>query len=553
MHSFLFPAAELHCPVSAYAEIGNYAVLNCSLEAFHNLYWYKDTSTGTSPIVKIENNKKYILERTGHFNISDDGSLLIRDIKGEHLGRYEIIHFRRDNEIEKSNVELKIAKKPSKRCPQIADCAKCDECTLVMKVGNDVSCTSLESRPLINVTFDVLGDNGSTFTDPIGTVYYNNVSDTWNTSSTIHLKSPNCSRFFNLTCSVEGNNLFDLSYSFAVIRVDNTNRRHNDNVEVELTTKPLLNVEGENTENTTISKDLEKMTDHLIQCLKDEYNTLSFIKPLPWGREIHIKHVYTASSFDVITPKESCSVSSTEFLESSDQDTMKRVIFIAALGHGKSTLQQYLAWKWSEKSKESKNERLLFFLHAKGIDINKGIAEALYSKLPADLQQILRVEDLAYILTNRKCRIVIDGLDEIAPNTEEKEKYNVLTPGDIQIRGLLQNSNLDDYRDMQLWVTSRELDNDNAHFFPPFTEIHMRALTTQQLENYVEKVSVECMSFRYSDGHLKMVPDEFTKQITLPKMKQVLFVEMSIGSDDTLIALIRMANDHAIENLGYGV
>ncbi|PIK45385.1 hypothetical protein BSL78_17716, partial [Apostichopus japonicus] len=67
------------------------------------------------------------------------------------------------------------------------------------------------------------------------------------------------------------------------------------------------------------------------------------------------------------------------------------------------------------------------------------------------------------------------------------------------------------------------------------------------------KVSVECMSFRYSDGHThsKMVLDEFTKQITLPKMKQVLFVGMSISSDDTLIALIRMANDNAIDTLGF--
>ncbi|PIK41272.1 hypothetical protein BSL78_21867, partial [Apostichopus japonicus] len=259
-------------------------------------------------------------------------------------------------------------------------------------------------------------------------------------------------------------------------RNDNSKKEHQDsNIELN-TTEPLLTPSSHLSEG-----EMEKLIKHL----QDRYQSMSYIKPLPWGEKILIDELYTDTVCNVTYPNRPTETkTSTSLLDPTVSQEIKRALFIADIGHGKTTLRQYLACQWSKKKPNKQEKELLFILPLTGIDINTCIGEQLQKTLPADMN--ISHEQLCDIILKRKCHLLLDGLDEISQQ-EKTSSTHVVSPGDISLKRLLNESMLNQYPHLRLWVTSRKIDQSKCIIGKPYVEVEILGFNVDGIKTYVHK------------------------------------------------------------------
>ncbi|XP_071841750.1 uncharacterized protein [Apostichopus japonicus] len=517
----------LHCNEKEYATIGQDVVIDCQLRFVSNVYWYSEKTSFDSPLVKIENKRKVILEAgEGNYDISETGALLIKDVVEERCGLYKVVIVNKDATFEEAIVRLEISNKPRQECLVVSLCDSC-YCSSDAKTNHNVSCSVLGARPQVNVS--LITENKDLYNV---TVRHNTDTDTFDTIAYKEVSMDTCGSKLSVRCTVVGSNIFGIKDSsmdlnsapciqttdtlsdatakdeeiFAFLddfrlvivvasvvtavvicmvvivcvtvckkgRNDNSKKEHQDsNIELNAT-EPLL------THSSPLPEgEMEKLIKHL----QDRYQSMSYIKPLPWGEKVLIDELYTETNCNVSFPKSpTVTKTSTSLLDPTVSQQIKRALFIADIGHGKTTLRQYLACQWTKKELKEQKKEILFILPLTGIDINTGIGEQLHKTLPGDTN--ISREQVCDIILKRKCHLLLDGLDEIS---QHENTSPGVSPGDISIKRLLNESMLNQYPHLRLWVTSRKIDQSKCIYGKPYVEVEILGFNVDGIETYVRK------------------------------------------------------------------
>ncbi|XP_071842048.1 uncharacterized protein [Apostichopus japonicus] len=509
----------LPCDEKVYAELGERASIDCYLSVIGNVFWYSGKTAFDIPIVKLENGRKTISDGDrSRYDISETGALIINEVTKNDFDQYKIIHVLIGRPIEEAVVTLQRPIAPKRSCPQIGECFDCRKC--VIKNTDTITCSVSGSRPLVNFTFDAIKKTHGTHTTT--KIQYDNSSDTWTTSSTINIHSQSCNMSLNLGCNVEGNYPFVLSDSYANVQFDTCSRTQRKEPREEPSSDPanhtaitivipiilvlffvllvvacfIVKRRCQRNTHDRLPTDIPLMENSqiedkkglLINHLENIYKGMRYITPLPWGKPIDIEQLYIPTTFEFNKKQGKETKASNVFLKSSDFDSTKRALFTAELGNGKTTLQKYLAWQWSLKTDMQKQQKLLFFLEVK--DINMGLAEALSRDIPTDLD--IKWYVILHLLQTVECQIVMYGLEAIS---KRKRCHKMSHSKDIQIKRVLAEPIDKVYPNLQLVVTSSELDKAVPCFKQPYTEIKMKNFNEQQLKNYIEKVCKIYMSW----------------------------------------------------------
>ncbi|PIK60726.1 hypothetical protein BSL78_02349 [Apostichopus japonicus] len=512
-----------------YATIGQDVVIDCQLRVVSNVYWYSEKTSFDSPLVKIENEEKVILEAgKGNYDISETGALFIKDIVEERCGLYKVVIVNKDATYEEAFVRLELLNKPQQECLVVSLCDSC-YCSTDAKTNHNVSCSVFGARPQVNVS--LITENEHLFNV---TVRHNTDTDTFDTIAYMEVSMDTCGSKLSVRCTVVGSNIFgikdssmDLSsapciqttdtltdatakdeeiFAFfdgfrlvivvafvvtAVVicvvvivcvtvcrkgRTGNSKKEYQEHDIGLNATEPLL---------THASHLSEGEMEKLIKHLQDRYQSMSYIKPLPWGEKVLIDELYTETICNVTYPKSpTVTKTSKSLFDPKVSQEIKRALFIADIGHGKTTLRQYLACEWSKKELKEQKKEMLLILPLTRIDINTGIGEQLHKTLPGDMN--ITREQLCDIILKRKCHLLLDGLDEINQQEKTSDTDNV-SPGDISLKRLLNESMLNQYPHLRLWVTSRKIDQSNCIYEKPYVEVEILGFNADEIKTYVRK------------------------------------------------------------------
>ncbi|PIK51598.1 hypothetical protein BSL78_11522 [Apostichopus japonicus] len=520
-------AYGLHCNENEYATLGQNFAIDCHVENGSNVYWYSEKTMFGSPLVKLENGEKVVLKPAeGNYDITGTGALLIKGVIEDRCGLYKILSVK-DATYEEAFVRLELAIKPQQICLGLSLCDSC-HCRSGANAYHNVSCSVLGARPLVNVS--LVTGNKDLFNV---TVRHNTDTDTFDTIAYMGVSMDTCGSKLSVRCTVVGSNMFGIKDSsmdlnsapctqttdthtdstakdeevpvfldgfilviivvvsvgiavmmvvtvcFTVckkVRNDNSKKEHQES-DTELSAiEPLL------THSSPLS---EEQMDKLMNYLQDRYQSMSYIKPVPWGEKVLIDELYTETICHVTDRNRPTETKTSNFLlDPTVSPEIKRALFIADIGHGKTTLRQYLACQWSKKELNEKKKEMLFILPMTGIDINAGIGEQLHNTLPEDMN--ISCEQLCDIILKRKCHLLLDRLDEISQQ-ENTSSTHVVSPGDISIKRLLSESMLSQNQHFRLWVTSRKMDQSKCIYEQPYVKVEILGFNIDEIKTYVGK------------------------------------------------------------------
>ncbi|XP_071830551.1 uncharacterized protein [Apostichopus japonicus] len=182
-----YSASSLRCPEELFVEEGSIQVVNCSLttSSLTEIYWYVGTSTSSFPIAQLVSGIKYVWS-VQHYDVSDDGSLIIKSVGRNQTGPYTILHFFEDNETERDTVFITLIDS----CPVIDQCTSCEDC--VVQTSEDlILLTCTITSPTTEKILPIwTHSNGSIIQ---GRIHEERLSDnSWNVSVSLDIQSLNC-------------------------------------------------------------------------------------------------------------------------------------------------------------------------------------------------------------------------------------------------------------------------------------------------------------------------------------------------------------------------
>ncbi|XP_071843764.1 uncharacterized protein [Apostichopus japonicus] len=102
-------SADFQCPSATFVELGKDVLIDCLISDVNDIYWLRGTEEDHYPIVKIEMGLKTISKvAQDHFDITDEGALVIRDASNNLTGSYVMLHYRTDLVREVDTVTLNV-------------------------------------------------------------------------------------------------------------------------------------------------------------------------------------------------------------------------------------------------------------------------------------------------------------------------------------------------------------------------------------------------------------------------------------------------------------
>ncbi|PIK60327.1 hypothetical protein BSL78_02758 [Apostichopus japonicus] len=245
----------------------------------------------------------------------------------------------------------------------------------------------------------------------------------------------------------------------------------------------------------------------LVDVLIKQYEKFGFIKPLPWGEPIPIQAFYTTCQCIVTNAKGDVSHHDSDFLSTPEfnNDSANRVIVTADLGYGKTTYTQHLVSDWVSKmtnpnvgKKNQTSEPILIYIHLKEVVPSMILSELVKKMIPVGID--LTVDDIIEIFLNFDLQVLLDGLDELSmstistntsaenPTNDKEERDNLLQDANLTVANLLENTiNTSKFKNIKVWVTSREFDDMNASFALPYSKVKLNGFSDPQVNEYIQK------------------------------------------------------------------
>lgn len=570
--SGIYTHADIYCP-NIYIARGGSRVINClSNRKIKDFYWYRGTTSTSRPILGLQDGRKGGTEYgREHFNIFENGSMSLENVKIEHesyytfVGYYDLMHF--DN----ATFLVTVTISPDPRCPVITGCRPCEVCTIDAPTKSDsLTCRVTGARPLIPLSWNITSQSGISFVQYEAIEQRNEDMDSWDTYILLdyELTEP-CGVIAEVQCIAEdvaeltsstkvtlqitnelcydttptpdagpagfgSNLLLVLTIVLLVIpisicvfigcckycRSKKEGRTKNIIVAVQRddgatgeTDEPLLPIKG---------KPSKVNRESLVEALALFYERFCSLKPLPWGEPIPISALYsdfqcvvTQAQSAEYTFKESQDLekitSSEDLFASSSFKNARRVIFIADLGYGKTTMTQQVVQRWI---KEDTKKFILIYIQLKEVDVYKSIAAVVNDMLPSSMNASL--DEIEKLLKDNNILLLLDGLDELSmsvakyvceeegnddgsvilkSNNSKEMGHPERVSDHLTLVDLLKGKGRSLKSEMRVWVTSREVDDMKTPFTLPYVKIKMTGFSEDQVNAYIRKA---CQYYIYS-------------------------------------------------------
>ncbi|XP_071830566.1 uncharacterized protein [Apostichopus japonicus] len=183
----IYSGSSLRCPEELSVEEGSIQVVNCSLttSTLTELYWYIGTSTRSLPIAQLVSGVKYVWSMQ-HYDVSDDGSLIIKSVGRNQTGPYTILHFIEDDETEQYTVFINLID----HCPVIDQCTSCEDC-VIQSTEELIFLTCTVTSPTTEKLSPIWTYNNGSIIQ--GRIHEERLSDnSWNVSVSLDIQSLNC-------------------------------------------------------------------------------------------------------------------------------------------------------------------------------------------------------------------------------------------------------------------------------------------------------------------------------------------------------------------------
>ncbi|XP_071841865.1 uncharacterized protein [Apostichopus japonicus] len=259
------------------------------------------------------------------------------------------------------------------------------------------------------------------------------------------------------------------------------------------------------------TKSLKERKKKLVDVLIKQYEKFGFIKPLPWGEPIPIQAFYTTCRCIVTNAKGDVSHRDSDFLSTPEfnNESTNRVIVTADLGYGKTTFTQHLVSDWVSKmtnpkvgKKNQTSEPILIYIHLKEVVPSMILSELVKKMMPVGID--LTVDDIIEIFQNFEFQVLLDGLDELSmstisantsaenPTNDKEELVNLFQEGaenyaNLTVANLLENTINTKFKNIKVWVTSREFDDMKTSFALPYSKVKLNGFSNNQVNEYIQK------------------------------------------------------------------
>ncbi|PIK39494.1 hypothetical protein BSL78_23668 [Apostichopus japonicus] len=451
-----YSTSSLRCPDELLAEEGSIQVVNCSLttSTLTELYWYVGTSTSSLPIAQLVYGAQHVWPGQ-HYDVSDDGSLIIKSVGRNQTGPYTILHFMEDDETEQDTVLVTLIDS----CPVIDQCTSCNDC-VIQATEDLILLTCTITSPTTEKILPIwTHSNGSIIQ---GRIHEERLSDnSWKVSVSLDIQSLNCGLAV-LLCSSSmgghGNALGDARVNVTLVSCDDLEIPNDENSPILIVTFVILIV-------------IIVTTTLLIalycgrRCQrnpKNEDGNLEEINPLI--------DQFLKTKLQIETPNEERKeVSASSFFDSDEWKNMNRILFVGDRLAGETPVIKQANLMCSQ----GKIDETLIIVDINKLDFEADVAKEIHKQLPPNSKYSL--DDVNDMLSFQKCWVIFDFGGELfdlpkPPDFEEETIEDNLTIFNI----LFKNVNTL----LRVWVTS--LPSDPTHYFSHYTKIYLQPFNANE-------------------------------------------------------------------------
>ncbi|PIK41303.1 hypothetical protein BSL78_21850 [Apostichopus japonicus] len=450
-----YSGSSLSCPEELSVKEGSTQVVNCSLttSTLTELYWFVGNSTSSLPIAQLVSGVRHVWP-VQHYDISDDGSLIIESVGRNQTGPYTILHFMEDDEKEQDTVFINLIGEP---CPMIDQCNSCEDC--VIQATEDLillTCT-ITSPTTEKISPIWTYNNGSIIQ---GRIHEERLSDnSWNVSVSLHIQSLKCGLTVLLcSSSIRGHDktVKDARVNVTFVSCDDLEIPNDGNDPILIVTCVIAIVM---IVTTTLlialycGRSCNRKTKNEDEVGKEDED-LKEIEPLI--------DRFLKTQLQIVTPKgERKEMSAASFFNSDvEWKNTKRIIFVGDILTEETPIVKQAN---SMCSKENYDETL-FIVDLKELNFEADFAKEIHKQLPPNSKYSLgEVNDML----SSKCWLILDGGGKPLelpkpPDLEEDVDVDKLTTFDMLCRN--ENDLL------RVWVTS--LPSDPSNYFKAYTKIY---------------------------------------------------------------------------------
>ncbi|KAJ8035415.1 hypothetical protein HOLleu_22639 [Holothuria leucospilota] len=495
---FLHGEAAIVCP-NVSIKYGSFRAISCESDlAISDFYWYRGNST-SNPILLLDKEGKGGTEYgSEHFDISSNGSMILKDVQVEHESYYSFVGYYENRKFGRATFLVNVTMIPHPPCPTIHGCNSCIECDFFEpKRKGTITCEIKGARPMLPLSWNITSQNGINFLEKHYKAQRHEENDSWDTSISLDYTIGNpCEVSAEVTCLAE-----DLLQILHRVATTITIRKEGScSIAVSSTNTTFVTPKPSTSSTVTflvvfvvvvtiivvllvgryvihrqctllrggvkeillfwllpvLYRDLKVKL--LIRSLKVAYDKYSNLTPLPWDNvSIAVADLYTECQCKIWNT----TISSTELLKDRKITQEKLVVLIGEHGCGRTTLTKYIVQQWIQ---DNCSTCLLIYVPLRLVKKEMKLSKVVKRDLPENSS--LETKDIEKVLTCGKirCLVILDGPEDLAKSCDESivdieevdneadENSEVLT-----IEKLLEG-NVNDQFNLFVWLTSRTAD-----------------------------------------------------------------------------------------------
>ncbi|KAJ8035416.1 hypothetical protein HOLleu_22640 [Holothuria leucospilota] len=538
--------AMTSCPRVVAVEIGTNYSITCTAEtSVNDFYWYKGPASEKDLLGKLENGTKSISEpHKNDYDVSRSGALVILNARIIHESRYDLVTFDANDNLEKERVIVNITISPDPPCPLINDCTSCNKCELPQanKSAGILECKVDGSRPLVPLRWKSVSQNGISVTYHPHIQQNDDSTDSWNSSVSLE---------YNITVPC------DSKIILQCVAEDPQHILHSTVSTIEISTDPCLtgtsaNLPLDRTATTSSPKSStvagflvpsvflfvvlvsgctaiykyrtksnagdaalpllplpdSELVQELVQTLKDKsYEKFCYLQPLPWGEAIDIAALYTESLCTVTKNKKTSDIPSNELTTAENITRQRLVIFIGEHGDGRTTFLKHVVYEWV---KGREDVFLVIFIPLKEVKTDKTLSKFLIEDILNTRK--FKTEHVEAILQSEEkhCLVILDGLEDLPESFQkgETDKRDLHTRNLITIDETLQGRENEKYRNLHVWISSREEDWNSSRRPKCNVKVEMKGFSKFHFSRYVQKSCWHYINQAMSENNIQATEED---------------------------------------------
>ncbi|PIK39491.1 hypothetical protein BSL78_23665 [Apostichopus japonicus] len=460
-----YSGSSLRCPEELSVEEGGISIVNCSLttSTLTELYWYIGTSTRSLPIAQLVSGVKYVWS-VQHYDISDDGSLIIKSLGRNQTGPYTILHFIEDYETEQDTVFINLIEP----CPVIDQCTSCEDCLIQATEDLMLLTCTITSPTTEKISPIWTHSNGSIIQ---GRIHEERLSDnSWNVSVSLDIQSLNCGLTVLLCSSSIGgheNAVRVAKANVTFVSCDDLDIPNDGNapilivpcviaIVIIVTTTFLIALYcghrcKRNTKNEEGNQDL-KETDPLI----DRFFKTQLLIVNPDG-----------------TRKE---MSAATFFDSDEWKYTNRILFLGDFLAGETPIIEQAKLMCSEGN----IDETLFVVDINELDFEANIANEIHNQLPPNSKY--SAENINDMLCSGKCLVIFDGGGKRLELPKPPDSGEDIIKDKITLFHMIRQ-NRNPY--LRVWVTS--IPTVPTHYFGTYSKIYLQPFNANESQSSITK------------------------------------------------------------------